>query len=212
MNIFLLSKNPRDAAIWQHDRHVVKMILESTQMLCTVIQDRHSDFMTKWSHIIREAENPADLYKPTHRNHPCTLWAGDAPENFEWLLNHAFDLCDEYRFRFGKTHKSRQLLSLILAYHVKYNDVALMEPIYFPCCMPDEYQKFRSSVANYQLFYIRSKIHQSHVKWTNRGMPKFILSPDIELHQYITQRDWDRINQLKPVQFGTPMTRLRIHN
>ena len=35
MNIFYLDKNPKRAAQLQYNKHVVKMILESAQMLCT---------------------------------------------------------------------------------------------------------------------------------------------------------------------------------
>ena len=36
MNIFVLHKNPIEAAKMACDKHVVKMILETAQMLCTV--------------------------------------------------------------------------------------------------------------------------------------------------------------------------------
>lgn len=36
MNIFVLSEGPVEAARMQCDKHVVKMIVETAQMLCTV--------------------------------------------------------------------------------------------------------------------------------------------------------------------------------
>jgi hypothetical protein len=35
MNIFYLNSDPKKAAVIQYNKHVVKMILESAQMLCT---------------------------------------------------------------------------------------------------------------------------------------------------------------------------------
>ena len=35
MNIFYLHRDPVKAAVVQYNKHVVKMILESAQMLCT---------------------------------------------------------------------------------------------------------------------------------------------------------------------------------
>ena len=58
MNIFVLSECPIEAAQMQCDKHVVKMIVETAQMLCTV------------------GTGP---YKRTHASHPCTVWAGRGP-------------------------------------------------------------------------------------------------------------------------------------
>ena len=85
MNIFVLDSDVRKCARYHADQHVIKMILESTQMLCTALH-RHG------------VDAP---YKPTHRNHPCTLWAGDSLANWKWLRRLALALNDEYRYRFG---------------------------------------------------------------------------------------------------------------
>ena len=55
MNIFYLSHDPEEAAQYQYNKHVVKMILESAQLLCT-------------AH--RELGNDDVPYKSTHKNHP----------------------------------------------------------------------------------------------------------------------------------------------
>ena len=74
MNIFFLDKNPTLAAEYQCDKHVVKMILETTQMVCTAYQARHG---------IKK-----DLYKPAFPHHPMTKWVGETYGNFNWALTH----------------------------------------------------------------------------------------------------------------------------
>ena len=91
MNIFVLDVIPRIAAQYHCDKHVVKMILESTQILSTVIQKQFPN---------------TELYKATHINHPCTIWAGNSKQNFQWLYNLTIALGHEYTKRYGKIHKS----------------------------------------------------------------------------------------------------------
>ncbi len=69
MNIFALDTDPVTCAQYHCDKHVIKMILESVQMLSTTCS-------------ILGAEAP---YKPTHANHPCTKWVRESWENFGWL-------------------------------------------------------------------------------------------------------------------------------
>ena len=60
MNIFYLSNDPVQAAAYQYNKHVVKMILETAQLLCTA---HH------------ELQSAVDVpYKPTHRTHPSAIW------------------------------------------------------------------------------------------------------------------------------------------
>ena len=90
MNIFVLSEDPVQAAQWQCDKHVVKMIIESAQMLSSAVV-RHGGEC---------------IYKPTHKHHPCTIWAGDSHENWSWLYRHFVALSLEYEARYKKQHLS----------------------------------------------------------------------------------------------------------
>ena len=63
MNIFYLDKSAVISAQYMCDKHVVKMILESAQLLCTAHHVCPSD-----------AERPEKFYKKTHVNHPCAIW------------------------------------------------------------------------------------------------------------------------------------------
>lgn len=88
MNIFVLDNEPRKAAEYVLDKHVVKMPLESLQMMSTIA----CHFGLQYP------------YRPVMLNHPCTKWARESKDNFLWLWEHAGSLCEEYTSRYGKTH------------------------------------------------------------------------------------------------------------
>lgn len=155
MNIFYVDKCPRAAAVALHDKHVVKMVLETAQILSTVVQE------AGLAH--------AELYKPTHKNHPAVLWAGQSIHNFRWLVRHGLALSDEYTHRFGKTHKSRTVI--ITASHLIRGGKSTRASL--PAqCMPPQYKVDYDSVSAYRNYYRAEKVKQS--RWTNRQPPEWI--------------------------------------
>lgn len=96
MNIFYTNKCPYQCARNLDDKRVVKMVLETAQILSTALK-------------FYEPELP-NLYKSTHVNHPCSIWARQNQSNYMWLLTHFEALCDEYTQRYKKIHKSQTLL------------------------------------------------------------------------------------------------------
>jgi len=92
MNIFILSGDPTEAAVAQINKHIVKMPLETAQMLCAAYPDGIAP------------------YKKTHYNHPCTVWARTCIENFNWLVEHGIALCQEYTYRYGRRHKCQDVI------------------------------------------------------------------------------------------------------
>ena len=141
MNIFYLDKDPVKAAQVQYNKHIVKMILESAQMLCTA----HHCIMGE------DADVP---YKAAHRNHPSTVWARQSGENYTWLYRHMMELGREYERRYGKKHlsiiKCEDPLS-ILPGGILETGLTKM-----PQCMPDEY-KDECSIQAYWNYYIGEK-------------------------------------------------------
>jgi hypothetical protein len=112
MNIFFLSICYRLAAQMQCDRHVVKMILETAQLLCTAIHL----YQLELDEDDRVDLEPHGLYKKTHQHHPMRKWVSESQANFEWALNHGLALCDEYTHRYGKVHKTRALLERLVVH------------------------------------------------------------------------------------------------
>jgi len=125
MNIFYLHTDPQLAAEFQCDVHVVKMPLESAQMLCTVAH------MLGFNHLI------PGCYKPTHRNHPCVQWAASRRANYDWLVRHAIWLCVEYKRRYKRTHRSSWVVAEASLHREKLPGGSFTPP---PQCMPAQYQ------------------------------------------------------------------------
>lgn len=146
----------------QCDKHVVKMILESAQLLST-------------AHRILDGDPLPDsreglFYRSTHKNHPCAKWARESVENYNWLVDHFDGLLSEYTHRYNKQHKCFGML-----YDIQSPPKALVawDGTNPPSCMPDEC-KIGTVVENYREYYRKHKI--SFCKWTNREVPSWIIS------------------------------------
>ena len=140
MNIFYLDKCPDKAARLQYNKHVVKMILESAQMLCTA----HHCYGDK-----DQVENVP--YKQAHLNHPSTVWTRRSKSTYMWLYNHMMALGDEYTKRYGKTHLSITKCKDFLAIpprHIQGDDWC--QP---PQAMPDQYKVPGCSITAYWNYY-----------------------------------------------------------
>lgn len=153
MNIFYLDTDPVLAAQYQHDKHVVKMILETAQILSTVLH--------------KQGINDPLLYKPTHANHPCTLWAGACDANYTWLVLHGEALCAEYTYRYGRTHKSAAVIAFAKTH--AWGTCPHTPPAQ---AMPPEYQCPHDPVQAYRAYYLGRKVEQSN--WTRRPVPAFL--------------------------------------
>ena len=140
MNIFYLDKCPVKAAKVQYNKHVVKMILESAQMLCTA----HHELL----------HDPDVPYKPAHVNHPSTIWCRQNTRHYFWLYEHMLALGDEYNKRYGKNHLSIIKCLDPLAKHPENIPHEPWEQP--PQCMPDEY-KDECSIQAYWNYYIGEK-------------------------------------------------------
>lgn len=102
MNIFALSTCPLEAAKLQKNQHVIKMTLETAQILCTSL-------------ILNGIDTSKVPYRRTHSNHPCVKWAAQSRANFNWLVAHGFALANEYKLRYGKDHKSGEVIEACAA-------------------------------------------------------------------------------------------------
>jgi hypothetical protein len=90
MNIFYLDHDPIISAKAMTNKHVVKMIVESGQLLSTA------------HHILDGINAIPNIYKPTHRNHPSAIWTRESVGNYLWLRDHLFALLNEYAERYHK--------------------------------------------------------------------------------------------------------------
>lgn len=152
MNIFILDKDPKLSAQYHCDKHVVKMILETAQLLCGA----------HWS-VNKEAP-----YKLSHRNHPCSIWVRECIENYIWLCDLGMELSKEYTYRYGKTHKSQQIIEWCITNIPNLRENGDITS--FALAMPDEY-KVSCPVESYRNYYRGAKT--SFANWKNRDVPQW---------------------------------------
>mgnify|MGYP003328015886 CR=1 FL=1 len=160
MNIFYLDRDPKIAAQMMCDKHVVKMILESAQMLSTAHRVLDGD----------DRANETGLYKMAHKNHPSTIWVRSSGMNYMWLYEHMRALMDEYTYRYGKHHATERLNGPLFdppnnISWKRHKGTSFSDP---PQCMP-EVCKGEDTVLAYQNYYIIEK--SGFARWTKREIP-----------------------------------------
>lgn len=160
MNIFYLHHSAPLAARMHCDIHVVKMILETAQMLCTV------------HHLHGNGE--AVPYKPTHQHHPSVKWAADSKAQYDWLQQLGVFLCNEYALRYNaRRHKCEQYIKGVLSAPppalLAQKKFGWCEP---PQAMPDDCKVAGDAVTAYRNYY--KKYKSSFAKWKLGAVPAFM--------------------------------------
>lgn len=157
MNIFILDTDVKANAQAHCDKHVVKMILESAQMLCTIANELG-------------VESP---YKSTHKHHPSTKWAASTKENYQWLYDLMLELNKEFMYRFGHTKNHLSVDKFMDG--VNMADVLGKLPADgltpFAQAMPDEY-KNSDAVKAYRDYY--TNVKKDLLKYTKRATPSWV--------------------------------------
>lgn len=177
MNIFYVDTCPATAAQSLVDKHCVKMILESAQLLSTAhrvldgvetmgksVTGRNAK---RW--ILPDARETV-LYSATHINHPSAVWCRNSIENYNWLVDHMFALMAEYTYRYEKVHKVQGELSYMLQsppHNLHQYDWTDM-----PSCMSAEYIISDDPIINYRNYYNKGKTRM--FSWKKRNPPKWI--------------------------------------
>jgi hypothetical protein len=181
LNLFVLDEDPVKAAQLQCDKHVVKMIVESAQMLSTVHRmldgkltrgpSKSGKTMSKkWIHP--DPEMDSVLYKAVHMAHPCTVWTMTTSANYDWHYRHYLALCEEYTYRYRKVHSTDRLLSHYLQRLPKnirrdgLTTFALAMKSNPECMHPSD------PVRSYREFY-ETKQDRFKMAWTNRSVPEW---------------------------------------
>jgi hypothetical protein len=158
LNVFYLNRDPVIAAQESCNKHVVKVILESAQMLSTAHRVCDGD----------DYANTTGMYKMAHKNHPTTIWVRSGVANYDWLWRHMTALMREYTYRYDKHHATERLTECLartptnIPYGVKFTDP--------PQCMPDNC-KGDDTVLAYQTYYIVEK--SGFAQWKRRRRPEW---------------------------------------
>jgi hypothetical protein len=151
MNIFILDLDVKKCAQYHVDKHVVKMILETAQLLCGVHHVSESGYTVP--------------YKLSHKNHPCSIWSRESLSNYLYLCELGLALCEEYTYRYGKRHKSQDVIEWCLIHRPNIPDIGFTEPAK---AMPDEF-KVKSVVQSYRNYYMGAK--SGFAVWKGREKP-----------------------------------------
>ncbi len=189
MNVFFLDSCPVLAAQYQCDKHVVKMILETAQMLCTAhrVLDGKQLVSDKTNKPLQQFDHPywhEELYKCAHINHPSTKWIRKTRGNYMWAYKHFMALCEEYTYRYGKIHESQRKLEHILCYlpeKLGESDTLTNLNDRDAIAINDDIQKvwdFKSAntvIEVYRRYYLYKTTVVSPFAYTKRKVPEFLL-------------------------------------
>ncbi len=168
MNLFILHADNKINAAHHVDKHVVKMPVEATQLLCTV--------MREWCDIDYG-------YKSTYVNHPVTRWVGACFLNFMWTIDYANKLLLEYEYRFEREHATMEVLDGIDAYWGPIN-TSLSDGDRTPHHLAVSPElKHLEPVLAYRAYYLKNK--RRLFKWTKRSVPSWIIDPPYEIRDYL---------------------------
>jgi len=178
VNIFYLHNNAEECAKFHNNKHVVKMILEYAQLLSTAHRFLDGTLSVGSSPTGRKKttytlmdDRDSILYASTHINHPSAIWVRKSPENYLWLANMLIALCEEYTYRYGKTHKvERDGLCYVLLKNIPKNigNAGWSEPT---PAMPDEFKVPGNSIQAYINYYVGAKKHLAN--WKKRTIPSW---------------------------------------
>ena len=162
MNIFYIDHDPVQAAQWMVDKHVVKMILESAQLLSTahrVLDGVQTNGKSKTGRNVKRFVLPdardSVLYSATHINHPSAIWCRKSVENYSWLVDHMFALMAEYTYRYEREHKCYGELSYML--QSPPNNLKEWDWTPMPSAMADCYRDWETDRKS-------TRLNSSHLK------------------------------------------------
>jgi len=175
MNIFFLHRCPRRAARYAVDKHVVKMLLETCQLLYTC---HHATGSTALGSAPFRKGTTEHGYKKLNPNHPCGKWLRASKAHYAWLSAYGLALLREYEHRYSSPKKAAHACKE----HIEWlhanpppllADKGWMTPA---LAMPDVY-KSGDPVASYRRYYIGDKTHI--LKWTGRHVPHWIATTKV---------------------------------
>lgn len=140
------------------DKHVIKMILETCQLLCSAV------------HMTNAYEPP---YKLTHKNHPSSIWTRESINNYKWLCELGKELCYEYTFRYGKIHKCQEYIENLSENPPPLPTYPFTPP---PKVMPDIYKLCDDPVLSYRnyILYEKTKLLSWKGKIASREIPSWV--------------------------------------
>ena len=180
MNIFVTNQCPIQSARNLPDKHIVKMPLETCQMLAII----YSDWYYGVGKLYKQDGTPYRTAHGAFRKHPCTMWAAATPYNLAWLIRHGYALCHEYNLRYGKVHTCLDVIEQAeRIYHKSFDNLMLSDASrkvgIFTRAMP-EYLKYDDTIDTIEAYkrYLNTKpwLATNYLRIPSRK-PSFIITP-----------------------------------
>lgn len=175
MNIFYLSDTPKTAATMHCDKHVVKMIVETAQLLSTAHRINDGELVTELSDSGRRIkryklkdDREQVMYKSTHANHPSAVWVRASKENYSWTVRLFLELLNEYKHRYNRDHACVKLIQHLRFLPNNISNTPFTQP---PQAMPDYCKVPGDSIKAYRNYYNLEK--KRFARWTNREIPQW---------------------------------------
>lgn len=196
MNLFYLDNDIDKCAEYHVDKHIVKMILEAAQIICTnlwvdktfgyvprAMNKEENAALTQYRRDVKAGMERYFPYMPTMHNHPSTIWARTSLENFYWTHCYAHALAEEYRYRYGKDHKSfwEVINKLPEPKHMK--DIGFTT---FGLAMPDELKDYDNPIDSYRKYYMLDK--GTFADWKFRNKPDWWDESVADYEERITRK------------------------
>ena len=179
MNIFVTDPCPIQSARNLPDKHIVKMPLETCQMLAII----YSDWYYGVGKLYKQDGTPYRTQHGAFRKHPCTMWAAATPYNLAWLIRHGYALCHEYNLRYGKVHTCLDVIEQAeRIYHKSFDNLMLSDASrkvgIFTRAMP-EYLKYDDTIDTIEAYkrYLNTKpwLATNYLRIPSRK-PSFIIT------------------------------------
>lgn len=157
MNLFVPSPSIEISVESLDDKRVVKMVLETAQVLSTAIR-------------LHDPETTMPVYKMTHKNHPVSIWVRRTHDNYKYTLDYFVKICNEYTHRFGKVHKSQSLLPYFVEFYknLAWSSADSGQTPFANCT---EFKEDEVHLAYKKTLSNKWKNDKIKPRWTNRAKP-----------------------------------------
>ena len=188
MNIFVTDRCPIQSARNLPDKHIVKMPLETCQMLSII----YSDWYYGVGKLYKSDGTPYRTSHGAFRNHPCTQWAAANQYNLSWLIVHGIALCNEYTARYDKVHTCFDvIMQAAVIYQRSFDDDyvdAYHKVTSFTRAMPEDI-KYDTSIDTITAYkqYLNTKpwLATNYLRIPSRK-PSFIITPMKPVYDFST--------------------------
>ena len=186
MNIFFLNNCPKTSAQWLINKHLSKMIVESSQMLSGAYS------LERLSQEDCPKTQSGKSRVHSYFNHPCSIWVRNSLTNFNWLLDHAIYLYEEKIYRLGGDHFCADFLSWCKVNPPNLEDKGLTTPALAFKNYP-HFRDLNNPTLSYCKFYAQDKRFDNKGKWmayyTKRSIPDF-------WEKYLTTEQFEEFNRM----------------